>query len=83
MWDVQSHSITRRSRNDLESGSLKMIWKVGVCHRPQKQKKYCIFCTNNFSKIRTYEVLNTLPGDCDFEISGLGYFERLSLKGNA
>ena len=83
MWDVQSHSITRRSRNYLESESLKMIWKVGVCHRPQKQKKYCIFCTNNFSKIRTYEVLNTLPGDCDFEISGLGYFERLSLKGNA
>ena len=32
-----------------------MIWKVGVCHRPQKQKKYFLI-TNNCSKRRTYRM---------------------------
>ena len=28
MWDAQSHNITRRSRNDLESGCLKQATKA-------------------------------------------------------
>ena len=48
-----------KKRNDLESGCLAQA---------AKPKKYSIFCVNNCSKIRTYTVLNTLPGDCNFEI---------------
>ena len=58
-------------------GEQEMIWKVGACHRPQKQK-HSIFCSNNFSKIRAYTMLNTLFGDCNLEISGLRYWKRLS-----
>ena len=75
--EKQTYSITPQSRNDLESGCLQMTWKVGVCHRPQKHRKYSINCTNNYSKIRAYTVLHTLSGDCNFEISGLRYCKRL------
>ena len=73
MWDVQSHSITWRSRNDLEKGCLTQAAKT---------KKYSIFGTNDCSKIRTNTVLNTLFGECNFEIFELKYFKTLSQKGN-
>ena len=69
MWDVQSHSITRRSKNDLKSWCLSQAAKA---------KKYSVFGTNNYSKIRTYTVLNILSGECNFEISVLRYCKRLS-----
>ena len=53
-------------------GDQEMIWKVGICNRPQKHG------SNDCSKIRTYTVLNTLSGDCNFEISGLKYCKTLS-----
>ena len=39
---------------------------------------YCI--RNNCSKIRTYTVLNTLSGNCNFGTSGLKYCKTLSKK---
>ena len=51
MRDIQSHSITWLSRNDLESECLSQVAKT---------RKYSIFGTNNFPKIRAYAVLNTL-----------------------
>ena len=53
MWDVQSHSITRLSRNDQESGCLQMIWKVRCLLQAAKTKIYNMFCTNNCFKMRT------------------------------
>ena len=73
MWDVQSHSITWRSRNDLEKGCLTQAAKT---------KKCSIFGTNDCSKIRTYTVLNTLFEECNFEIFELKYFKTLSQKDN-
>ena len=40
----------------------KMIWKVDVCDRPQKQKN---------TVFTVYTMLNTLSRECNFEISGL------------
>ena len=43
-----------------------------VVVRDYKNKKMqYFFCNNNYSKKRTYTVLNTLPVDCNFKISGL------------
>ena len=53
MRDIQSHSITWLSTNDLESECLPQVAKT---------RKYSIFGTKNFSKIRAYTVLNTLSG---------------------
>ena len=61
---MQRLSFTWRSRNNLESGCLSQTAKT---------KKYSIFCANNWSKIRTYTVPNTLSGDCNVEVSGLRY----------
>ena len=58
-------------------GNQEMIWTVGACNNLQKQKNI-FFGTNNCSKIRTYTVLNTLSGECNFEISGLRYCKTLS-----
>ena len=62
MYDVQSHNIIRRSKNDLESGCLSQADN----------------CSNNCSKIKTYTVLNTLSEDCNFDVFGLRYCKRLS-----
>ena len=37
----------------------------------KNKKNTVFFCTNNYSKITTYTVLNTLSVDCNFKISGL------------
>ena len=50
-------------------GDQEMIWKTGVCKRPQKQnKRNSIFGSTNFSKIRIYALLNTLSREHNSEM---------------
>ena len=57
----------------IKKWSEKLVFVTGP-----KAKKYSVFGTNNYSKIRIYTVLNILSGECNFEISVLRYCKRLS-----
>ena len=60
-------------------GDQEIIGKVGICKKPQKLENTA-FLAQNLSRIRTYTVLNTLSGDCNFDISGLKYCKYFPKK---